>query len=93
MKRTFIVNAALAGIILLFSLFSSNGGRNDITIAMGIGLLLLALLNIFAGVVTLLAAIADSKGPAKHYGSAMLMVAGILLLCSLTFCSTSSFSM
>ena len=85
-KRIFTGNAIIVAAIILFSIIGSSGHNGDLTAFIGLGFLFLAVLNIFVGVIFLLSGM-NGRQNIKNYGAAMLAVAGISMLCSLTFCS------
>lgn len=86
-KKTAIVNAILLGVVLLISFLSWNGHQGDLTAFIGLGCLFIAAINIFVGLILIFAGFMGDNIVTRRYGAAMLLVAGVSLLCSLTFCS------
>lgn len=86
-KYTAFANAGIL-IVILVCAIASGARDKDIGIIMGLGFLCLAIVNIAIGLFLMLLGLGGNKANTR-YGTSMLLVAGISLLCSLTFCSMS----
>jgi len=81
-------NAIVLAAVLLISFIGSAGHQGDLTAFIGLGFLFIAAINLIVGAILLFVGLINTqKISIRHYGASMLLVAGIALLCSLTFCS------
>lgn len=91
MKKQFqhIALANLAIVIIIALCMIAGEGTGDFFLSMGIILLLLGIINIIVGLIVSIIAMGYVRF--KWYGAAMLLFAGISLLCSFTFCTIQPF--
>lgn len=87
LKKIAIANVIVLVVVLLLSFAFSEGREGDLTAFIGLGFLFIAAANIIVGALLILIGLLSSKTITRNYGAAMLLVAAISLLSSLTFCS------
>jgi succinate dehydrogenase hydrophobic anchor subunit len=87
LRKTVLVNIPLLLMMLLISFFFSSRGHNELMGFLGIGFLIVAIINLIIGVIVLLVGIIGANAITRNYAASMLVVASISLLCGLTFCS------
>lgn len=87
LKKVLVADSFIMLTVLIFGITISSGNIRDLTAFLGAGLLLVAIVNIIAGIVLLLFGLATRNINTRRYGTSMLLVAGVSLLSGFTFCS------
>jgi len=87
LKKVLVADSLILLTVLIFGIAISSGNIRDLTAFLGAGLLLIAVVNIIAGIVLLLFGLATRSLNTRRYGTSMLLVAGVSLLSGFTFCS------